>query len=428
MKIDHHLFCSISCHTEYTRRVLSDPGSRYRRYATYAMVLLLLGGFLYFALLADAFYNGGNAQNKQSEAAEISLSLPVAVNEERGAEIMIRHPLNGTRSESQMIEVSGQAPHNSRVGLYLNGTMIDTTAAGDGQYRFDRVLLTKQTNVLQTRFYAWNGSSDASPAIMVFYQVPIDSQQQQHRTSSFFQNTSVSISRGNLTRKEIALTFNGTSGSDSAIRILDALQQADVRCTFFLSSEFISNYAELTHRIAARHEVAVLAVGQASKETDHEITREEFQNGLSRTAESLESITGSPASRLWRSYSDADYHQLLPWAGDAGYVHVSWTFDPQNRQNSPDPTSNILAPPYFPAALMKDRLLSFGRDEPEQANGAIVLLQLGSERPAGDPLDRWIPEIIMTLRLRGYRFVTVTELLQNNSTASGSLQASANLR
>ena len=48
--------------------------------------------------------------------------------------------------------------------------------------------------------------------------------------------------------------------------------------------------------------------------------------------------------------------------------------------------------------LIKDRILSFGHNEPAQTNGAIVLMHLGTQRAAEDRVDKWLPEIIQTFR------------------------------
>lgn len=151
---------------------------RYKRYVIYGMLVLLLGGFLYFALLADAFYSGGEAAEAVSETTQITPSLPVAMEEQKKEDILIDRPVNGMKSLSEHVRVEGPAPHKSVVGMYLNGSLIDSTVASGGYYRFADVLLTKPTNILQTRFYAANGSSDSSPAIMVFCKKPSASKDQ----------------------------------------------------------------------------------------------------------------------------------------------------------------------------------------------------------------------------------------------------------
>ena len=81
--------------------------------------------------------------------------------------------------------------------------------------------------------------------------------------------------------------------------------------------------------------------------------------------------------------------------------------------DSLDWVPSATTPGYFPALLIKDRLLSFGQNEPDQANGAIILMHLGSQRELRDRLDKYLPEIIKTFRQRGYEYITASELIDH---------------
>lgn len=374
----------------------------------YATVIFLLGGFVYFALLADAFYSGGDLEVKTNRT-QIALSLPVDMQEKPAEEIIISKPHNGMKSSSQTVHVEGRAPHNSSVAIYLNGTLMDSTVTRGGHYRFPEVLLTKHANVLQTRFYAKNGSSDSSSAIMIFYQNPIRAKEED---PAFFRNSSNNISRGNLSRKELVMTFDGAFEANSCAAILKTLEESKIRSTVFLTGEFIEKYPYFTREMAQKHEVGNLITSPA-------VTREEMQNQLRKTGETFQRVTGKPMERLWRAPS-VDYNlESRKWAAELGYLHVAWTSNRSNHQNmdSLDSVPNENSAGYFPALVMKDRLLSFGQNEAEQANGAIILMHLGSQRDSADRLDKWLPEIIKTFHQRGYRFITASELIHQNKRA-----------
>jgi peptidoglycan/xylan/chitin deacetylase (PgdA/CDA1 family) len=421
LKIDHHLFCSRSCHEAYLKTVADLPKRSYRRFALYGMLVLLLGGFLYFALLADAFYSGGDDTEATRDEASIALSLPVAIEERARRPILIDHPRNGLRSVSEQVEVKGPAPHNSVVGVYVNGSLIDSTVAREGYYHFPTISLTKQTNILQTRFYAANGSSDSSPAIMVFYRnvnrgAPV-------QDATFFQNSNNNISRGNPGRKELALTFDGATESNSAEAILKNLNQWNIRATVFLTYQFVQQYPDLTGGIASKHEVGVLCAPDTHAVINQKITRAELHHQLQKTAELYERTTGGEMSRLWRSPNYQD-PEVLRWGNELGYTHVAWTADSQMHQSmdSLDWVTNSESPEYFPALLIKERLLTFGQNEPEQANGSIIVMHFGTQRDSNDRLDRWLPEIINTFRQRGYQFVTVGEMVSHQQSKVHQIQ------
>src|SRR3990172_1281218 len=111
IKLDHHLFCSTQCHADHTASIPLQTRPRYTRYALYASSLLLVASLVYFALLADAFYSGGN-QDTQPALSALTPSLPVAT-ETVADEIEIQRPLNGMKSLSQIIAIEGKAPQNA---------------------------------------------------------------------------------------------------------------------------------------------------------------------------------------------------------------------------------------------------------------------------------------------------------------------------
>src|SRR5689334_7179526 len=76
LKLDHHLFCSGLCHKNDLRELAEQRPRRFRRYALYSSIAALVAIFIYFGLLADAFYSGGDQKNRPS-LNEIAPSLPV---------------------------------------------------------------------------------------------------------------------------------------------------------------------------------------------------------------------------------------------------------------------------------------------------------------------------------------------------------------
>lgn len=423
-KLDHHLFCSDLCHKNYMTGITVVKPRPILRYSLYGGLFLLFSGLVYFGLLADAFYSGGD-HAAQTSVARMIPSLPLENTAEKPStpdSVSITRPINGMKSASQKVEVDGKAPANAVVAVYLNGSLVESTVAREGNYHFPGVLLTKHANVLQTRYYSDNGSSNFSPAIMVLYQDPI--QEGDSSDWRFFQNSADNISRGNLGRKEIVFTFDGGSDSNSCDSILKTLKQYNIRSTVFLTGEFIEKYPEMARRIGAEHEVGnhtfnhehltTFATNSAQK-TAPNMTREELQSQLRKTEELYFNATGKRMASLWRAPFGEHNLEIRKWAAELGYTHVAWTSNPKNRQNldSLDWVPNQSYPGYFPAMLIKDRILSFGQNEPEQANGGIILMHLGTERADNDRVDQWLPEIIKTFRSRGYTFITASELVDH---------------
>lgn len=421
-KLDHHLFCSDLCHRDYLNATSVSKPRPVLRYALYGSLFLSFLGLIYFGLLADAFYSGGDRTANRS-TARITPSLPVEPADKSPQDaVTITRPINGMKSASQTVEVEGKAPANAVVAVYLNGSLIESTVARGGIYNFSGVLLTKHANVLQTRYYGDNSTSNFSPAIMVLYQEPI--QENNGSEWKFFQNSADNISRGNLNRKELVLTFDGGSDENSADSILKTLKQFGIHSTVFLTGEFIEKYPDMTRRIAQDHEVGnhtyshehlTTFASNSAQKTAIDITREELHTQLRKTEQLFYNATGKRMAPLWRAPFGEHNIEIRKWAAELGYTHVAWTSNPKNRQNldSLDWVPNQSYPGYFPALLIKDRILTFGQNESEQANGGIILMHLGTDRADNDRVDQWLPEIIKTFRSRGYTFITASELVDH---------------
>ncbi len=419
ISLDHHLFCGDLCHKTYLQKnATATPTRNYGRYAIYASLVVLAAGFVYFGLLADAFYSGGS-QHQQPDLMTPSLPIDLEKADDKADGINITRPINGMKSASQFVEVEGSAPANAVVAVYLNGSLVESTVARNTLYRFPKVMLTKHANVLQTRFYDDDGSSNFSPAIMVLYQ---DSIKSDSANWKFFQNSPDNISRGNINRKEIVLTFDGGSEANSAESILNALKKHNVRSTIFLTGEFIQKFPEMSRRIASEHEVGnhtfshdhlTTFATDSQQKTSPMLTREDLQMQLRKTDELFYLTTGKRMVPLWRAPYGEHNLEIRRWAAELGFVHVAWTSDPKTRQNmdSLDWVPNSSYANYFPAMLIKDRILSFGHNEAAQTNGAIVLMHLGTQRQPEDRVDKWLPEIIQTFRQRGYELISASQLI-----------------
>jgi len=125
-------------------------------------------------------------------------------------------------------------------------------------------------------------------------------------------------------------------------------------------------------------------------------------------------LTGRDVVRLWRPPFGEHNREIRSWAAELGYRTVGWTVESQNGENFD--TRDWVADPesenYLSAEEIRDMILKAADAVPNGLNGAIILMHLGSHRSSDFP-HRKLPEIIEKLRKRGYRFVTVSELIND---------------
>jgi peptidoglycan/xylan/chitin deacetylase (PgdA/CDA1 family) len=242
------------------------------------------------------------------------------------------------------------------------------------------------------------------------------------------------IQRGDVSARQIALTFDGGSEANVVGEILDSLRAANVRATMFLTGQFIRLHPDWIRRMVADgHEVAnhtdthphlTTYAANRRQQTLPIVTREFLSGQLRQAAESFRTITGKAMAPFWRAPYGEHNREIRAWAAEAGYSHVSWTQgvgtaeDLDTRDWVADRSSHI----YRSREEIATRILEFGSGRPEGLSGGIVLMHLNSNRQTDRPHDG-LPDLLKALQRQGYRFVTISRLLQRRGTEQEQLGA-----
>ncbi len=201
------------------------------------------------------------------------------------------------------------------------------------------------------------------------------------------------ILHGPRDRREIALTFDDGPHAVFTLKLLDILGRAHVKATFFLVGEMAEKRPDLVK--------AELAEGHCiGNHTYHHVSLTQLPVGtaaveLKACGNVLRDITGQSPRWFRPPGGDIDTDVYLA-ARALGYKTVLWNVFPGDSRS--------------PGRLtIKSRVLD------ESGPGGIVLLHDGVQQT----LDV-LPEIIATLKTRGYRFVTLDEMLLPRTAASES--------
>lgn len=181
-------------------------------------------------------------------------------------------------------------------------------------------------------------------------------------------------------RKVVALTFDD-GPSEYTERFLDLLREEEVRATFF----------EIGQEMPGRESTMRRILDEGDELGDHTMNHVEYPGfgQIAGAAERIERYTGFKPC-LFRPPGGAVNAGVVATAGSLGLKTVTWDVDPQDW--SLPGTS----------AIYSNIVANIGP-------GSIVLMHDG-----GGPRDETLaalPQIIDTLRGRGYRFEAVSELL-----------------
>lgn len=189
--------------------------------------------------------------------------------------------------------------------------------------------------------------------------------------------------------KVLALTFDISWGTQTPIPVLDLLKEHGIQCTFFLSGPWAQKYPEIPQRIFNDgHEIA--SHGQRHINLSS-LNFEEIKQEIMQAHTILQAVTGC-TPKLIRT-PNGDYNDQVILAAQAcGYQVIQWGTDSLDWKN-----------PGIEAII--NRVLT--RAHP----GDIILMH------ASDTCKQTVqalPSIIQGLQEKGYRFVTVSELLEIN--------------
>jgi len=197
----------------------------------------------------------------------------------------------------------------------------------------------------------------------------------------------VEIDRATTGRAEVALTFDAGADWRPAKQILDTLLAEGVRCTFFLTGEWVRENPKTTARIAREeHEIG-------NHSWDHpDLTKlgdEGVRDQLRRTEAEILKATGATSRPYFRPPLGARDARVRRLVGEEGFLTVYWSVD-----------SHDSVVRGITASQIRDRVL-------ERAEaGGIVLLHCGSQATADA-----LPEILAGLRGKGLQPVTLGRLL-----------------
>ena len=194
------------------------------------------------------------------------------------------------------------------------------------------------------------------------------------------------VVRGESDRPVVAFTLDGGAIEAYTPAILQTLREHQVRVTIFITGQFAERYPELVHEmIADGHEIGNHSYGHPDFTT---LSDDVMRRELARTEEIIKNVTGITTKPWFRFPYGARHPRALDVVAREGYRSIYWTIDTIDWRHD--------ATPELVMQRIRDRL----------QNGAIILAHLGSVHTKDA-----LPDILTELDERGYRVVTVSELL-----------------
>jgi peptidoglycan-N-acetylglucosamine deacetylase len=207
--------------------------------------------------------------------------------------------------------------------------------------------------------------------------------------SDFSRNAGVTFSRVPVSGKYIALTFDDGPHPQNTPRLLDILRARNVKATFYVIGRNVDLYPQIVRRtIAEGHEIGNHSYTHRllSKLSDQELRQE-----MSRTRDSIVRAAGVRPRTMRPPYGGLLQRQRELVHAEFGYPTILWSVDPLDWKRPG-------------ASVVTSRILSG-----TTAGGIVLAHDLHAQT-----VDA-MPATLDGLLRRGFRFVTVSQLLAMKS-------------
>lgn len=195
----------------------------------------------------------------------------------------------------------------------------------------------------------------------------------------------ITFSQVNVDGPYIAMTFDDGPSGPNTPRLLDLAARKHIKLTFFLIGENAAHYPELVQReLAEGHQVANHSYTHPNlAKMSDEAVRSEIQ----KTQDAIINAAGYKPIIMRPPYGSLSARQRLWVAHDFGFKIILWDVDPLDWRK---PGASVVA----------QRIIAGTRP------GSIIL----SHDIHSGTVDA-MPQVFDTLLAKGYKFVTVSELL-----------------
>lgn len=195
----------------------------------------------------------------------------------------------------------------------------------------------------------------------------------------------------NPSKKEIALTFDAGWEYETTMPLLNMLEQYEVKATFFLRANWVKDHPDLARAIRDRgHSIQNHSLTHPHMK---DMSRDAILNEFKESTAIFKSILGVTPTLFRPPFGE--YNDLvLDGAGKSGYPYtIMWSID------TIDWAETFRGEPVT-STFITNRVID------NVSNQDIVLMHIAYQKTVDA-----LPEMIETLKSRGYDFKTVPEML-----------------
>jgi len=210
--------------------------------------------------------------------------------------------------------------------------------------------------------------------------------------ATFVKNKTVVYS-GSPAKMQIALTFDDGPDNKYTPKILDILKQNNIKATFFVVGKNVKLYPNMLKLISS--EGHAIGSHTYSHSDLNKLTTDQVRAEMTNNEDAIDAILGYHL-KIMRPPYGLNSVQTIKTIADMGYKVIDWSVDTMDWAGTP------------PAKIME-------YVAKQTKPGAIILHHCAPGKVGLDNTINVLPNEIATLKAKGYEFITVPELLNNNN-------------
>ena len=191
-------------------------------------------------------------------------------------------------------------------------------------------------------------------------------------------------------KKQISLTFDAAWGDEDLAEILQILEEKNVKATFFMTGEWVSDYPDAVRQIAA----AGHDLGNHGDTHAHmgALLQPQCEKEIMGAHEKVKELTGVEMTLFRAPYGEYS-NAVLNAANACGYHTIQWDVDSLDWKD-----------------YGADDIISRVSNHKHLGNGSIILLHNGAKYTKDA-----LAALIDRLQEQGYTLVPVSELIYNEN-------------
>lgn len=222
------------------------------------------------------------------------------------------------------------------------------------------------------------------------------------------------VIRGDSTQKQVCLVFTAAEWADGAETIIRTLKENRIKGGFFFTGEFYEKYGDIVKRLLSEghyvgsHSYGHLLYSSWENPDSMLVSQAEFEADIQKSYQlmadfGIEQKDAPYFIPPYEYYND----RVSAWARQLDLSIINFT--PGTGTNA-DYTIPSMGKSYRSSKELYNRLMSFEKNK--GLNGHFLMIHFGTHPERTDKFYKLLPQIIRTLKHRGYRFVSVPDMMK----------------